>query len=192
MGKKGGGKPPHAAGGAPVAGGVSKPASSKGKLSGGAKTGPSATNAKDAGDGGDFDLDALFSKGKAAKAKVDAAAAAAEAARLEEEGPKEKDRVLLPGQKKKKQKREAPEFVPVNEPRRFEEGLPVFKSYGDFSDVSCGQAPPKDPLQTPAHRNAWRFLANTIPHHRAYRFPERRGRHPAGYPASGLRTAPRA
>jgi hypothetical protein len=63
---------------------------------------------------------------------------------VEKEGPKEKDRVLLPGQKKKKQKREAPEFVPVNEPRRFEEGLPVFKSYGDFSDVSCGQAPPKD------------------------------------------------
>ena len=70
MGKKGGGKPPQAAGGAPVAGGVSKPASSKGKLSGGSKTGPSAMNAKDAGDGGDFDLDALFSKGKAAKAKA--------------------------------------------------------------------------------------------------------------------------
>lgn len=144
MGKKGGGKPPHATAGAPVTDEVSKPASSKGKLSGGAKTGPSATNAKDAGDGGDFDLDALFSKGKAAKAKVDAAAAAAEAARLEKEGRKEKDRVLLPGQKKKKQKREAPEFVPVNEPRRFEDGLPVYKSYGDFSDVSCGQAPPKD------------------------------------------------
>jgi hypothetical protein len=133
MGKKGGGKPPHAAVGASVAGGVSKPTSSKGKLSGDAKSGPPTTSAKDSGD---FDLDALFSKGKAAKAKVDAAAAAAEAARVEKEGPKEKDRVLLPGQKKKKQKREAPEFVPVSEPRRFEDGLPVYKSYGDFSDVS--------------------------------------------------------
>ena len=141
MGKKGGGKPPHAAVDASVAGGVSKPTSSKGKLSGSAKSGPPTTSAKDSGD---FDLDALFSKGKAAKAKVDAAAAAAEAARVEKEGPKEKDRVLLPGQKKKKQKREAPEFVPVSEPRRFEDGLPVYKSYGDFSDVSCGQVPPKD------------------------------------------------
>ena len=64
--------------------------------------------------------------------------ATAEAARP----PKEKDRVLLPGQKKKKRKRDAPEFVPVNAPRRFEDGLPVYKSYDDFSDISCGQAPP--------------------------------------------------
>ena len=50
--------------------------------------------------------------------------------------------MLLPGQKKKKRKRDAPEFVPVNAPRRFEDGLPVYKSYDDFSDISCGQAPP--------------------------------------------------
>ena len=96
------------------------------------------------GKGGDFDLDALFSKGKAVKKVKDAEAAAEAAAAAEKEKGKEKDRVLLPGQKKKKGKRENPEFVPVAAPRRFEDGLPVYKSYGDFSDMSCGQVAPKD------------------------------------------------
>ena len=58
------------------------------------------------------------------------AAAAAEAPRV---------RVLLPGQKKPKQKRDKPEFTPVDKPRRYEDGLPVYKSYGDFSDMKAGQ-----------------------------------------------------
>lgn len=134
MGKKskGGGDP--AASGAPsVSGGVAKPKSGSGAGEAAAKR----------AEGEDFDLDALFSKGKAAKAKVDAAKAAEAAAKAEKEKPKEKDRILLPGQKKKKQKRENPEFVPVNKPRRYEDGLPVYKSYDDFSDLSCGQIPPK-------------------------------------------------
>jgi hypothetical protein len=150
MGKKGGGKPPHAGGISYVAGGVSKASTCKGKpssvpaLGSPSKGGEKQMKSSEHQGGVDFDLDALFRKGKAAKAKTDAALAAAEAARAEKEGAREKDRVLLPGQKKKKQKREAPEFVPVNVPRRFEDGLPVYKSYGDFSDVSCGQKPPKD------------------------------------------------
>jgi len=48
-------------------------------------------------------------------------------------------RVLLPGQKKPKQKRQTAEFTPVEKPRRFEDGLPVYKSYGDFSDMKAGQ-----------------------------------------------------
>ena len=48
-------------------------------------------------------------------------------------------RVLLPGQKKPKQRRTTPEFVPVEKARRFEDGLPVYKSYGDFTDMRHGQ-----------------------------------------------------
>ena len=132
MGKKSKGGGAHAASDAPsISGGVAKPKSGSGAGEHSAKR----------AEGEDFDLDALFSKGKAAKAKVDAAKAAEAAAKAEKEKPKEKDRILLPGQKKKKQKRENPEFVPVNKPRRYEEGLPVYKSYDDFSDMSCGQIP---------------------------------------------------
>jgi len=54
-------------------------------------------------------------------------------------------RILLPGEKKPKGKRlnakgeEVPEFVPVEKPRRVEEGLPVYKSYDDFTDMKHGQ-----------------------------------------------------
>mmetsp|Transcript_6184 Transcript_6184/g.15782 ORF Transcript_6184/g.15782 Transcript_6184/m.15782 type:complete len:176 (-) Transcript_6184:592-1119(-) len=95
--------------------------------------------------GGDFDLDALFSKGKAVKKQKDAvvadkaAVAATTAAR-----DALKERPLLPGQKKSKGKRDKPEFEPVAQPRRFEDGLPVYKSYGDFSDMSFGQTATKD------------------------------------------------
>ena len=104
-----------------------------------AARGPAAKPAESSPPPGDFDLDALFSAGKKAKARTDAArggGGGAEAARP----PKEKDCVLLPGQKKKKQ-RDAPEFVPVNAPRRFEDGLPV-AVVRRLSDISCGQAPP--------------------------------------------------
>jgi hypothetical protein len=111
--------------------------------------------------GGDFDLDALFSKGKAVKKVKDAAAAAEAAAEAALENEKDKrqgkdnakdaNRVLLPGEKKPKKKvAEHIEFVPVAAPRRFEEGLPVFKSYGDFSDMSCGQVAPEKDKGKPA------------------------------------------
>ena len=107
-----------------------------------AARGPAAKPADSSPPPGDFDLDALFSAGKKVKARTDAKRAAEAAEAEAARPPKEKDRVLLPGQKKKKRKRDAPEFVPVNAPRRFEDGLPVYKSYDDFSDISCGQAPP--------------------------------------------------
>ena len=91
-----------------------------------------------ANDDDGFDVDALFGDAKKRSVKMNsgareaaaAAAAAAEAPRV---------RVLLPGQKKPKQKRDKPEFTPVDKPRRFEDGLPVYKSYGDFSDMKAGQ-----------------------------------------------------
>ena len=63
------------------------------------------------------------------------------------DGDKKKklERILLPGQKKLKGKRlnakgeEVPEFVPVEKPRRLKDGLPVYKSYGDFTDMKHGQ-----------------------------------------------------
>jgi hypothetical protein len=63
-------------------------------------------------------------------------------------GKKEKEgyvKILLPGQKKPKGKRlnskgeEVPEFTPVDKPRRIEDGLPVYKSYDDFTDMKHGQ-----------------------------------------------------
>ena len=87
-----------------------------------------------ANDDDGFDVDALFGDAKKRAVKMNSgareAAAAAEAPRV---------RVLLPGQKKPKQKRDKPEFTPVDKPRRFEDGLPVYKSYGDFSDMKAGQ-----------------------------------------------------
>lgn len=87
-----------------------------------------------ANDDDGFDVDALFGDAKKRAVKMNSgareAAAAAEAPRV---------RVLLPGQKKPKQKRDKPEFTPVDKPRRYEDGLPVYKSYGDFSDMKAGQ-----------------------------------------------------
>lgn len=84
----------------------------------------------------DFDVDALFGAAKKAK-KLQGGSddGAKKSAPVEEE----KIRVLLPGQKKPKQKRVTPEFTPVDKPRRFEDGLPVYKSYDDFSDMAAGQ-----------------------------------------------------
>ena len=65
-----------------------------------------------------------------------------------EKKKKEKEgyvKILLPGQKKPKGKRlnskgeEVPEFTPVDKPRRMEDGLPVYKSYDDFTDMKHGQ-----------------------------------------------------
>ena len=87
-----------------------------------------------ANDDDGFDVDALFGDAKKRAVKMNSgareAAAAAEAPRV---------RVLLPGQKKPKQKRDKPEFTPIDKPRRYEDGLPVYKSYGDFSDMKAGQ-----------------------------------------------------
>jgi hypothetical protein len=87
----------------------------------------------------DFDVDALFGAAKKAKklqgGNGGGSGGAVKCAPVEEE----KIRVLLPGQKKPKQKRVTPEFTPVDKPRRFEDGLPVFKSYDDFSDMAAGQ-----------------------------------------------------
>ena len=66
-----------------------------------------------ANDDDGFDVDALFGDAKKRAVKMNSgareAAAAAEAPRV---------RVLLPGQKKPKQKRDKPEFTPVDKPRR--------------------------------------------------------------------------
>lgn len=91
-----------------------------------------ATNAREEGGGGDdFDVDALFGAAKKRKRAM-----TSEPKVKKEE---ERVRVLLPGQKKPKQKRTTAEFTPVDKPRRFEDGLPVYKSYGDFSDMHAGQ-----------------------------------------------------
>ena len=78
-----------------------------------------------------FDVDDLFKGAKARSTKPVKASVKAEKAPA--------IRVLLPGQKKPKQKRTTAEFTPVDKPRRFEDGLPVYKSYGDFSDMKAGQ-----------------------------------------------------
>jgi len=83
------------------------------------------------GGGDDFDVDALFG---AAKKRKQATTSEVKVRKEEE-----RVRVLLPGQKKPKQKRTTAEFTPVDKPRRFEDGLPVYKSYGDFSDMHAGQ-----------------------------------------------------
>lgn len=84
----------------------------------------------------DFDVDALFGAAKKAKKLQGGSEDGAKKSAPAEE---EKIRVLLPGQKKPKQKRVTPEFTPVDKPRRFEDGLPVYKSYDDFSDMAAGQ-----------------------------------------------------
>ena len=81
----------------------------------------------------DFDVDALFGNAKKkrkSEKRPEGRDGAVEETRV---------RVLLPGQKKPKQKRTTPEFVPVEKARRFEDGLPVYKSYGDFTDMRHGQ-----------------------------------------------------
>lgn len=40
-------------------------------------------------------------------------------------------------------------LTPVAQPRRFEEGLPVYKSFGNFSDLSCGQIPSEEQSRAP-------------------------------------------
>jgi len=84
-----------------------------------------------AADDDGFDVDDLFKGAKARSTKPAKASVKAEKAPT--------IRVLLPGQKKPKQKRTTAEFTPVDKPRRFEDGLPVYKSYGDFSDMKAGQ-----------------------------------------------------
>lgn len=84
----------------------------------------------------DFDVDALFGAAKKAKKLQGESEGGEKKSALVVE---EKIRVLLPGQKKPKQKRVTPEFTPVDKPRRFEDGLPVYKSYDDFSDMAAGQ-----------------------------------------------------
>lgn len=93
------------------------------------KATPGATAAAAVDDA--FDVDDLFKGAKARSTKRAAETVKAEKAPT--------IRVLLPGQKKPKQKRTTAEFTPVDKPRRFEDGLPVYKSYGDFSDMKAGQ-----------------------------------------------------
>ena len=90
-----------------------------------------ATDASRTDDG--FDVDALFGAAKAKK-RARVADAVTSASRTEE-----RIRVLLPGEKRRKQKRTTAEFTPVDKPRRTEDGLPVFKSYDDFTDMKAGQ-----------------------------------------------------
>ena len=92
------------------------------------------TTTTDAVEDDDFDVDALF--GKAKKRMKSEKRAEGRDGGEEEEA---RVRVLLPGQKKPKQRRTTPEFVPVEKARRFEDGLPVYKSYGDFTDMRHGQ-----------------------------------------------------
>ena len=92
------------------------------------------TTTTDAVEDDDFDVDALF--GKAKKRMKSEKRAERRDGGEEEEA---RVRVLLPGQKKPKQRRTTPEFVPVEKARRFEDGLPVYKSYGDFTDMRHGQ-----------------------------------------------------
>ena len=92
------------------------------------------TTTTDAVEDDDFDVDALF--GKAKKRMKSEKRAEGRDGGGEEEA---RVRVLLPGQKKPKQRRTTPEFVPVEKARRFEDGLPVYKSYGDFTDMRHGQ-----------------------------------------------------
>ena len=53
-------------------------------------------------------------------------------------------KILLPGRKNRKetvkqQRRGSARFTPVDKPRRMETGLPVYKSYDDFTDMKHGQ-----------------------------------------------------
>ena len=72
-----------------------------------------------ANDDDGFDVDALFGDAKKRAVKMNSGAreAAAAAAAAAAEAPRV--RVLLPGQKKPKQKRDKPEFTPVDKPRRY-------------------------------------------------------------------------
>ena len=85
------------------------------------------TTTTDAVEDDDFDVDALFGK---AKKRMKSEKRRRGRGGEEEEA---RVRVLLPGQKKPKQRRTTPEFVPVEKARRFEDGLPVYKSCGDFT-----------------------------------------------------------
>ena len=111
-----------------------------------------------ANDDDGFDVDALFGDAKKRSVKMNSGAreAAAAAAAAAAEAPRV--RVLLPGQKKPKQKRDKPEFTPVDKPRRFEDGLPVYKSYGDFSDMKAGQCDDGEREETGTERRTgWRL-----------------------------------
>ena len=109
-------------------GATSAPSSARG--GGAGKKGAMTARAREGG-GDDFDVDALF--GAAKKRKQ------ATMSEVKVKKEEERVRVLLPGQKKPKQKRMTAEFTPVDKPRRFEDGLPVYKSYGNFSDMHAGQ-----------------------------------------------------
>ena len=88
----------------------------------------------------DFDVDALFGNAKKrmkSEKRAERRGGGGGGGGGEEE--EARVRVLLPGQKKPKQRRTTPEFVPVEKARRFEDGLPVYKSYGDFTDMRHGQ-----------------------------------------------------
>ena len=88
-----------------------------------------------------FDIDALFKDGKAKKklghqahVKLDTAITDARVVR--------KKTVIVTSHTRKRRKEAEP--VTVDRPRRFQDGLPVYKSYGGFSDIACGQTAPKD------------------------------------------------
>ena len=88
-----------------------------------------------------FDIESLFKRSKEIKKTADAGRIQHAAAFFERAQRVQKKTIGARGHTRKRRK-DADELVPVDKPRRFEDGLPVYKSYEGFSDIACGQVPP--------------------------------------------------
>ena len=88
-----------------------------------------------------FDIESLFKRGKEIKKTADAGRIQHAAAFFERAQRVQKKTIGARGHTRKRRK-DVDELVPVDKPRRFEDGLPVYKSYEGFSDIACGQVPP--------------------------------------------------
>ena len=91
-----------------------------------------------------FDLDIIFKDRKASRRQKEATQAAMKPRRLEGTSHREVDTCHLKPNGESKRKRKVFDISPVSRPRRYEDGLPVYKSFEDFSDLSHGQNPPKN------------------------------------------------
>ena len=86
-----------------------------------------------------FDLDIIFKDRKASRRQKEATRAAMKPRRLEGTSHREVDTCHIKPGGESKRKRKVFDISPVSRPRRYEDGLPVYKSFEDFSDLYTGK-----------------------------------------------------
>ena len=88
-----------------------------------------------------FDLDTIFKDGKVSRRCKETSRDATNLRRMRVEDQASEEEKQG---KQSKRKHKVSPLLPVSRPRRFEDGLPVYKSFEDFSDLSHGRIPPRN------------------------------------------------